>query len=90
MYWGVTGVRGISALMLRFSGIMRCGVRVVGRGLQSRAGIMKNNGVSGDQAERPQVMKTFKEELLEGWVEVRLGVTVPDNAQWAYIAVQMC
>lgn len=43
-----------------------------------------------DQAGRPQVMKTFKEELLEGWVEVRLGVTVPDDAQWAYIAVQMC
>lgn len=34
-------------------------------------------------------MKTFKEELLEGWVKVRSGVTVPD-AQWAYVAVQTC
>ena len=55
VYWGVTGVIGISALMLRFSGIMRCGVRVVGRWVQSRAGIMKSNGVSGDQTGRPPV-----------------------------------
>ena len=35
-----------------------------------------------------RVMKTFKEELLEGWAEVRSGVTVGNDAQWAY--VQMC